>query len=175
MRTWDQGHCLTFVKGHLLFVCCLFGFNVRLNNFSVISRQCLFATGSSMLTCIVLSHWSIMPQTFDMTPHPVTLSWHWVVPVSLSAKRGAASTTFNDFVMSRPGIECVTSRSPKRTLHQLSYRDWLKVICTLKQLCQHSHINTCLDSGKRSLPSWATCFRLIFHKILMKKQQPRLH
>ena len=51
-----------------------------------------------------------MSQTLDMIPHPVTLSWYWVdqswlYPVSLSAKRGAASTIFNDFGMSRPGIE----------------------------------------------------------------------
>ena len=54
--------------------CCLFGFNIAFNNFSVISRRCLVATGSSMLTFIVLSNWNIMPQTLDMIPHPVTLS-----------------------------------------------------------------------------------------------------
>ena len=58
--------------------CCLFRFNVAFNNFSVISRRCLVATGSSMLIFIVLPHWSIKPQTLDMIPHPVTLSWHWV-------------------------------------------------------------------------------------------------
>ena len=58
--------------------CCLFGFNVAFNNFSVISRRCLVASGSSVLTFIVLPHWSIMPQTLDMIPHSVTLSWHWV-------------------------------------------------------------------------------------------------
>ena len=57
---------------------CVFGFNVAFNNFSVISRRCLVASGSSVLTFIVLPHWSIMPQTLDMIPHPVTLSWHWV-------------------------------------------------------------------------------------------------
>ena len=57
---------------------CEFGFNVAFNNFSVISRRCLVATGSSMLTFIVLPHWSITCQTLDMIPHPVTLSWHWV-------------------------------------------------------------------------------------------------
>ena len=35
---------------------CVFGFNVAFNNFSVISRRCLVATGSSMLTFIVLPH-----------------------------------------------------------------------------------------------------------------------
>ena len=50
--------------------CCgLFGINVAFNNFSVISRRYLVATGSSMLTFIVLPHWSIMPQTLDMIPH----------------------------------------------------------------------------------------------------------
>ena len=56
--------------------CCLLGFNFAFNNFSVISRQCLVATGSSMLTFIVLRHWRIMPQTLDMIPYPVPLSWH---------------------------------------------------------------------------------------------------
>ena len=32
------------------------GLNVAFNNFSVISRRCLVATGSSVLTFIVLSH-----------------------------------------------------------------------------------------------------------------------
>ena len=94
-----------------LFVC-LFWFNVAFNNVSVISRQCLVATGGSVLTFIVMPHWSIMPQTLDMMQHPLTLSWHWVdqsklYPTSLSAKRGTASTIFNDFGMSRPGIEPV--------------------------------------------------------------------
>ena len=48
--------------------------------------------------------------------------------IYLSAKRGPASTIFNDFGMSRPGIEPVTSRSPERTLYQLSYRGrWFKM------------------------------------------------
>ena len=96
---------------------CLFGFNISFNNFSVISRRCLVVTGSSLLTFIVLPHWSIMPQTLDMKPHPVTLSWHRVdqsllYPIRLSAKSGAASTSFNDFGMSCPGIQPVTSRFP---------------------------------------------------------------
>ena len=59
-------------------IVCVFGFNVAFNNFSVISRRCLVATGSSVLTFIVLPYWSIMSQTLDIIPHPVTLSWHWV-------------------------------------------------------------------------------------------------
>ena len=39
------------------------------------------------------------------------------------SKRGAASTIFNDFGMSRRGIKPVIYCSPKRTLYQLSYRD----------------------------------------------------
>ena len=58
--------------------CCLFGVYVAFNNFSVISRRCLVATGSSVLTFVVLPHCSIMPQTLDMISHPVTLSWHLV-------------------------------------------------------------------------------------------------
>ena len=66
-----------FYGGHCC-CCCLFGFKVTFNNFSVILRRCLVATGSSVLTFIVLPHWSIMPQKLDMIPYPVTLSWHWV-------------------------------------------------------------------------------------------------
>ena len=44
------------------------------------------------------------------------------LPVNPSAKRGAASTIFNDFVMWRPGIEPMTSHSTERTLYQMSYR-----------------------------------------------------
>ena len=40
----------------VVIVLCLFGFNVAFNNFSVIARRCLVATGSSMLTFIVLRH-----------------------------------------------------------------------------------------------------------------------
>ena len=50
---------------------CVFGFNVAFKKFSVISRRCLVATGSSVLIFIVLPHWSIMSQTLDMIPHPV--------------------------------------------------------------------------------------------------------
>ena len=39
----------------LLFVC-LFWFNTAFNNFSVVSRWCLVATVSSVLTFTVLSH-----------------------------------------------------------------------------------------------------------------------
>ena len=109
------------------FCCCLFGLNVDFNNFSVIQRRCLVATGSSVLTLIVLRHWSIMPQALDTIPHPVTLSWHCLdqsqlFPVSLSARRGAASTIFKDLGMSRSGIEPVTPSFPERTLYRLSYR-----------------------------------------------------
>ena len=111
----------------LCYCCCLFGFNVAINNFSVISWRCLVETGSSMLTFIVLRYWSIMPQTLDMIPHPVTLSWHcldqsYLFHVSLSAKREAASTIFKDFGISWPGIEPVNSWFPERTLYRLSYR-----------------------------------------------------
>ena len=67
------------IATQVMCVCvCIFGFNVAFNNFSVISRWCLVVTGSSLLTFIELPHWSIMSQTLDMIPHPVTLSWHWV-------------------------------------------------------------------------------------------------
>ena len=76
-----QWFCLLSWRLFDVWVCvcvCVFGFNVAFNNFSVISRRCLVVTGSSILTFIVLPHWSIMSQTLDMIPHPVTLSWHWV-------------------------------------------------------------------------------------------------
>ena len=72
---------------------------------------------------IVLPRWSIMPQTLDI-PHPVTLSWPVLaLPLSLSAKRGAASTIFNEFGMLRPGIKTMTSCSQEeQSLYLLSYR-----------------------------------------------------
>ena len=45
-----------------MFVC-VFWFNIVFNKISVTSRRCLVATESSMLTFIVLPHWSIMLQT----------------------------------------------------------------------------------------------------------------
>ena len=55
---------------HKMCVCvCVFGFNVVFNKFSV-----MVAAGSSVLTFIMLPHYSIMSQTLDMIPHPVTLS-----------------------------------------------------------------------------------------------------
>ena len=74
-------------------------------------------SGNGMLVQLA-DLWSIM--------HPVTLSWHWVdqsypYPVNLSAKQRAASTNFNDFGMSRPGIEPMISYSSERTLYLLSY------------------------------------------------------
>ena len=61
----------------------------------------------------------------DTTPSHIILTLGRPVlalPRKSEAKREAASTIFNDFGMSRPGIEPVTSRSPERTLYQLSYR-----------------------------------------------------
>ena len=39
-----------------------------------------------------------------------------------------SSTNFNDFGMSRPGIEPVTSRSQKRTLYKLRYQGWFDLL-----------------------------------------------
>ena len=107
-----------------------------------------------MLTFIVLPHWSIMPQTLDMIPHPVTLSRHWVgqsYPVSVSAKRWATSTIFNEFGMLRPGIEPVTSRSPKRTLYHLSYRGRYLFVCLCWGLTSQSTIfQSCRDGATAS-------------------------
>ena len=54
------------------------------------------------------------------TRHDTTPS-HIILTQSLSTKRRDANI-FNDFGMSRPGIEPVTSCSPERTLYRLSYR-----------------------------------------------------
>ena len=51
----DAGRKRLVLLGQIVCVC-VFGFNVAFNNFSVISRRCLVATGSSMLTFIVLPH-----------------------------------------------------------------------------------------------------------------------
>ena len=42
---------------------------------------------------------------------------------------------FYDFGMSRPGIEPVTSRSPERTLYQLSYRGLFGIFSC--KICEH--------------------------------------
>ena len=68
----------------------------------------------------------------DTTPSHIILTLGRPVlalPVSLSAKRGAASTIFNDFGMLQPRIEHMTFRSPKRewTLYQLCYQ--ARLVC----------------------------------------------
>ena len=52
----DQTEYNEHIPCVVVVVVCLFGFNVAFNNFSVISRRCLVATGSSVLTFIVLRH-----------------------------------------------------------------------------------------------------------------------
>ena len=63
-----------------------FELNVAFNNLSVISRQCLDVTGSSMLTFRVLSHWNIMPQTLwhDISPRHIKLTLSWPDPIPSS-------------------------------------------------------------------------------------------
>ena len=56
--SWEASETLIIM--HLSLCVCVFGFKVAFNNFSVISRRYLVATGSSMLTFTVLPHWSIM-------------------------------------------------------------------------------------------------------------------
>ena len=70
-------------------------------------------------------HWNALPAFIPLLPTLAQFSnvvCQVVYPVNLSAKRGAASTIFNDFGMSQPGIESITSRSPEWTLTLLSYR-----------------------------------------------------
>ena len=67
-----------------------------------------------------------VPDTWhDTTPSHIILTLGRPV-LALSRKSecqaSSSSTIFYDFGMSRPGIEPVTSRSPERTLYQLSYR-----------------------------------------------------
>ena len=102
-RWYDEFNRLLFMLKILCCPCSLFGFNIPFNNFSVISRR---------------------HQTLDMIQHLITWSGHWVdqyylYPVSLSARRSAASTIFYDFDMSRPASELVTSHSPKQTLYRV--------------------------------------------------------
>ena len=108
--------------------CCLFGWNIALTIFQSYHDGVWLRQGAhcSLLQCCLTE--VTWPNTLDMILHQVTLSRHWVdqfllYPVNLSAKRGAASTISNDFGMSRPGIESMTSRYPERTLYLLSYRD----------------------------------------------------
>ena len=70
---------------------------------SVIWRQCLVARGSSMLTFIVPPHWSFMPW-YQITVSIPTLGWSVLtLPLSLSAKRGAASSILMTLVCRGPG------------------------------------------------------------------------
>ena len=50
----ENGQCNEHIPSVGVVVCS--GFHVAFNNFSVISRRCLVATGSPMHTCIVLRH-----------------------------------------------------------------------------------------------------------------------
>ena len=53
--------------------------------------------------------------------------WHDTTPshiiLTVLTKQGIASTIFNNFGMSPPRMETVTSCSPERTLYRLCYRD----------------------------------------------------
>ena len=62
---------------------CELGFNVTFNNFSVISWRCLVVTGSSMLTFLVLPHWSIM-SWFVLKKHHANRSFMTITRDSLS-------------------------------------------------------------------------------------------
>ena len=91
-----------------IFLCCCNVYMPRFNITFILTQRGLLWKGSSMLTFIVLPHWSIMLQTLDMIPHPVTLFWHWVdqswlYPVSLSAKWGTASIILMTLVCRGPG------------------------------------------------------------------------
>ena len=94
------------------FICvCVFEFNVAFNNFSVISRQCLVATGSSMLTFIVLPQWSIMSQVWVPSEEQLV-------------------SFFYDFCMSRPGIVTINEvqtdqgpNLPRSDIHMMENRE----------------------------------------------------
>ena len=131
--------------------CCLLGFNVAFNNFSFVSQRCLVATGSWMLTFIVLPHWSIMPQTLDMIQHPVTLSRHIIL------------------------IEPVISRSPKRTLSFYRKSD----IWTLSWEKGHGSCSICVPSnGHAQLSNGARSpalgLKLSLDPYICLSKQPRL-
>ena len=65
------------------------------------------------------------------------------LPLSLSAKRGAASTILNDTGMSQPRIEPMTSRSLEWTLYWLSYRDRYQSL-----LFAASAVSICIKSSR---------------------------
>ena len=93
------------------------GFNVRPTVFQ------LFADGAYMRQVIVLPHWNV-PAVGTWQEHPtqshykltpgrpaIVRSTHLSMP---SVSKGAATSNFNDFGVSRPGIEPTTSRSRSR-------------------------------------------------------------
>ena len=55
---------------------CLFGFNVAFKFFSHTVSGCDRKLSAHFYSAASLKY--IMAQTFDMIPHPVTLSWDWV-------------------------------------------------------------------------------------------------
>ena len=73
---WSTGRITKTKRIKTWNCCCLFGFNVAFNNFSVISRRCLVATGSSMLeSCSAASLKYHAPDTWhDTTPSHIILT-----------------------------------------------------------------------------------------------------
>ena len=99
------------------------------------------------------------PDTWrDVTPSHIILTLGWPVlalPLSLTAKRGAASTIFNDFGMSRPGIKPVTARSPEWILYQLSYRGRWPTWCQKNDVTGENILLGILDIGETDMVgSW---------------------
>ena len=78
------------------------------NNLSVISQRCLVVTGSLMLTFI----WYQVPNTLlDTAPSHIILTPGRLVlaiPQNSECQAGSNSYHFNDFGMSRPGMESGT-------------------------------------------------------------------
>ena len=79
---------------------CLFWLSVAFNNFSFIWHHCLVATGNLMLSFLVLPNWSINPQTLDMIPHLVILSWVRVTSHSTDWANGASLLCYGSFLTS---------------------------------------------------------------------------
>ena len=94
---------------------CVFGFNVALKTSEVISRRHLLVT-------VVLPHRNAMPQTQDMTPHPVTVYIHAAdlslcYPLMWNVTLEYTATHFNVLGETRPGNLSPTFHTHQRTLN----------------------------------------------------------
>ena len=104
---WQRPTSLALLSAH---ICCCWLLNIAINNFSVISRQCLVVTGSSVLTFIVLPLWSIMPRTWhDTTPSHIILTF---LALPRKSSEEQLEPFLTNLICQGPKIEHVTSWPP---------------------------------------------------------------